>query len=193
MKWKFALILGFLISCHLVHADHDTLKIYSWEEARKLPPDEVTAIRLSKLKLEKIPEELSAYKNLIYLDLSKNKLAKLPDFIKDFKQLRSLNLYKNKFQYFPAELCGSLSLEKLNLGSNFIASLPGCIKYMEHLNYIDLSDNPIEELPNAFTEMPALKKIILRGIMFNGKRQDSWNQKLPWVKIDFDAPCHCMD
>ncbi len=169
------------------------IKVYSWEEALNANSDSVFAITFERLKLDTLPQALCKFKNIQKLDLSKNKLTHLPDFIKDFEYLTELNLDKNKFAIFPIQICSMKRLEKLIVSRNEFSSIPECIQYASNLNYLDLSDTPVTSFPEAFVLMSNLKTLILHGLAYPPSFHIRWKERLPWMRIEFDAPCNCME
>lgn len=192
MKKLFALI--FICSPLLFFAQKaDTIKYYSLEEARAVHSDSVFAIRLTKKKLVAIPKEIQFYRNLRHLDLSKNKLTELPEFMSSLTNLIDLDLGKNKFTSFPTEICKLSNLRRLVLNQNQFTHISECIGNLENLYYLDLWDTPLETFPNAFISMKNLKSIDMRGILYGPTYQQKWIRSLHWVKIEFDAPCDCVE
>lgn len=192
MKLLFALIL--IYSPFVLLAQKaDSIRYYSLEEARTIHSDSVFAIRLSKKKLTVVPKEIQFYKNLRHLDLSRNKLSELPEFIGSLTNLIDLNLGKNKFTSFPTEICKLINLRRLVLNQNQFSHISECIGNLENLRYFDLWDTPLETFPNAFLTMRNLKFIDMRGILYGPTYQKKWISKLHWVRIEFDAPCDCME
>jgi Leucine-rich repeat (LRR) protein len=120
-------------------------------------------------------------------------LTHLPDFIKDFEYLTELNLDKNKFAVFPIQICSMKRLEKLIVSRNEFSSIPECIQYASNLNYLDLSDTPVTSFPEAFVLMTNLKTLSLHGLAYPPSFHIRWKERLPWMRIEFDAPCNCME
>lgn len=192
MKKLFALI--FIFNTWVYFSQKvDTIRYYSLEEAKTVHSDSVFAIRISKKKLNSIPKEIQFYRNLRHLDLSKNKLTELPEFIGLMSNLIDLDLGKNKFTSFPTELCKLSNLRRLVLNQNQFTHISECIGNLENLNYFDLWDTPLETFPNAFMTMKNLKSIDMRGVLYGPTYQQKWTKSLHWVKIEFDAPCDCME
>jgi hypothetical protein len=192
MKQLFALI--FICNCFVLFAEkEDTVHYFSLEEARTVHSDSVFALRISKVKLTVIPKEIQNYKNLRHLDLSKNKLSELPEFMGNFSCLIELNLSKNNFTSFSTELCKMHALQRLILNQNPFTHISECIVNLDKLKYIDLWDTPLETFPNAFLTMKNLKYIDMRGIVYGPTYQQKWLRNLHWVRIEFDAPCDCME
>jgi hypothetical protein len=192
MKKLFVLFLALSIQSITLLANKP-IKVYSWEEALNANPDSVFAISFERLKLDSLPHALSKFKNIQKLDLSKNKITHLPDFIKDFGNLTVLNLDKNKFAVFPIQICSMKKLEKLIVSRNEFTQIPECIQYASNLGYLDLSDTPVSTFPEAFVLMPNLKTLSLHGIAYPPSFHVRWKERLPWMRIEFDAPCNCME
>ncbi len=192
MKKLFALILIYS-PLVLIAQKADSIRYYSLEEAHNVHPDSVFAIRLTKKKLTAVPKEIQSYKNLRHLDLSKNKLTILPEFVSTLTNLIDLDLGKNKFTSFPTEICKLINLQKLVLNQNQFTHISECIENLEKLTYFDVWDTPLETFPKAFIEMKNLKFIDMRGVLYGPTYQQKWIHNLHWVKIEFDAPCDCME
>ncbi len=191
---KKLLVLLFL--CHsifLFSQKEDTIHYYTLEEAHTIHSDSVFAINLSKMKLTVIPKEIQNYKNLRHLNLSKNKLSELPEFVGNLKCLIDLNLSKNNFTSFPTEICKLNNLQRLIVNQNPFTHISECIVNLDKLKYIDLWDTPLETFPNAFLTMKNLKYIDMRGIVYGPSYQQKWIRHLHWIRIEFDAPCDCME
>ncbi|MBL1278742.1 MAG: leucine-rich repeat domain-containing protein [Fluviicola sp.] len=167
--------------------------IYDWEEVKTANPDTIYGVSFQKMKLTEVPKELEKFKNLRVLDLSKNKITQLPKFIGELKFLEDLDLTKNKLKNYPIVLCKNSSLRFLRLGRNLFESIPSCIESLQNLEYLDLYDTPATLLPESLTRMEKLKEIDLSGIRFSPTFQETWLNKLPNVKLVFDAPCDCLE
>lgn len=192
MKKQFGIILVLALQFNLTLAA-DNYRVYSWEEALKSNPSDVLAISFERLKLDSIPSQILQFKRLRKLDFSKNKLTALPDFIHQLDSLEELDLSKNKFFHFPVQLCAMKQLKKLILSRNAFTQIPDCIQYMSQLSYLDLSDTPVGSFPEAFVSMTQLRTLVLNGLSYPSSFQLRWKERLPWMRIEFDAPCHCME
>ena len=169
------------------------IKVYPWSIAKNLSPDSVFAISFENKKLDSLPNEIINYIHLKELYLSKNKLSSLPDSIVFLTELRILDLGKNKFTIFPPEITKFKDLKKLNLNRNDLTELPVDIGNLLNLEYLDLWETPIEIFPEEITELKKLKVLDVRGVMHGPKFQQRWKERLAWVKIEFDAPCNCLE
>ncbi len=191
MKKLAVVILALLVFNTLISQTY--YKTYTWEQAKNSSPDSVFSISFEKQKLISVPNELFNYTNLKKLDLSKNKLDSLPnDFIK-LNQLENLDLGKNNFTIFPSVICELKNLKKLSLNRNEIIEIPESIQKLENLEKIDLWETPLVKFPDAFIAMKNLKYIDARGVSHGVKYQKYWYENLPWIKIEFDAPCNCAN
>lgn len=173
--------------------EKDSLHFYTIDEARTVHSDSVFALDISKKKLTVLPKEIRNYRNLRHLRMGKNNLSELPDFITEFKHLIYIDLSKNKFSSFPTQLCKIKSLRFLILNQNSFTRISESIINLNELEYIDLWDTPLETFPDAFLSMKNLKKIDMRGVVYGPTYQNKWIRHLHWIKIEFDAPCDCME
>lgn len=169
------------------------LKTYTWEQAKLKGPDSVYSISFERMRLSSIPTELFLYTNLIKLDLSKNKLDSLPFEIVKLIHLQNLDIGKNNFIQFPPIICELKNLKSLSLNRNEITGIPNEIDKLVLLEKIDLWETPLEKFPDAFVAMKNLKFIDSRGVSHGEKYQKYWTENLPWIKIEFDAPCNCAN
>jgi Leucine-rich repeat (LRR) protein len=189
---KIVANLLLLLVCNIV-SSQSLYKTYHWEIAKNLGPDTVYSISFEKEKLPSLPPELFKFVHLKILNLSKNKISELPDEFILLQELEILDLGKNELRLFPTEICRLVQLKKLILNRNSLAYLPDCIAALTQLEHLDIWDTPVETFPEGLVQMKALKYIDARGITHGAKFQFDWKQKLPWIKIDFDAPCNCFE
>ena len=168
-------------------------RYYSLKEARNAPLDSVFYLKISRKKLTEIPPQVFTFKNLKGLDLSKNRLVKISPKIKELSMLEKLNLSKNRFEVFPKEIVRLENLRELILGSNKLGYIPKSIANYPKLEVLDMYDNPIGELGDGIYLLSTLRRLDLRGLMYNSKAQAEIRSKLPNVKVLFDPPCNCMD
>lgn len=192
MKKLFVLCIWSLISL-FGNSQIDSVQIYHWTELKKCNPDTIYGLSFEKMKLDKVPKELAAFKQLKYLSVGKNRLLDLPDFIGDLANLQVLDLSKNKFENFPIEICRLTNLEKLIANRNPFDKIPECIAYCEKLEVIDLWNTPVMTFPVSISTLKNLKEIDLQGVKYGPKFQKSFQEQIPWVIIKFDPPCDCMD
>ncbi len=191
MKSLFAIFL-IALPFSILFGQIENIRVLSWNDITGCNPDTVYGLSFEKLKLDSIPPELSAFKNLKILNLGKNKLDELPDFIGDFKDLEVLDLSKNEFSIFPLPICKLTKLKRLVVNRNLFESIPDCIKYCSDLEEVDLWDTPISGLPEGFYALTNLKVLDLTGLRFGPTFQENLITKFPHTKISMEPPCDCM-
>lgn len=191
MKKRFALFC-LLINSFWGFNQEKTLNIYSWEQVKNANPDTIFGVTLSKLKLEKLPEELAKFTKLEYLDVSKNKLSELPAFVGDLSELKVLDISKNEFAVFPVEICKLTHIQQLIANRNTFDQLPTCIQYCSELMSIDLWETPVSTFPESMLLMKNLKSIDLQGVRFGPAFHKDLQAKFPWIEFKLDPPCDCM-
>ncbi len=192
LKW-LSIVCFIILSNNAAHAQQDSLKILSWDQALKANPDTVLAIDASHLKWESIPEELYKFKNLRYLNLSRNKLTVFPTEIREFKNLRWLSVERNKINDGFGNVLTLTNLKYLDIGKNEIPAIPSTIGNLKDLEVFILWSNPIEELPMELMQCAHLKAVDMRSILTNITFQTSWAERMPNVNWQFDPPCHCAE
>uniref|UniRef100_A0A8C2T539 Toll-like receptor 3 n=1 Tax=Coturnix japonica TaxID=93934 RepID=A0A8C2T539_COTJA len=104
--------------------------------------EEVKPAELKKL----VPENLTQYSNLTYLNAGYNIISKLqPGLCKKLPLLQILKLEHNQLHELPDGVFASCSsLTELNLGYNIIEVKNEPFKTLENLNILDLSHNHLE-------------------------------------------------
>lgn len=121
-------------------------------------------LKLSRLELNQIPEEVITLINLKELDLSDNNISIIPPSIKNLVNLHSLNIGQNKINELPIEIGELYQLNILNLYSNKLDNLPSEISRLKNLTSISLSSNQFEQFPETLTNNYNIQKI---DITFN--------------------------
>lgn len=192
LKW-LSIVCCIILGNNTVNAQHDSLKVISWENALKANPDTVFAIDASHLKWESIPEELYKFRNLRYLDLSRNKLTMIPDQFREFKNLRWFSVERNKIKDGLGNIFTLLQIKYLNIGKNEFESIPSTIGNLKDLEVFILWSNPVTELPMELTQCTKLKMVDMRSVLTSATFQTSWNDRMPKVNWQFDSPCHCAE
>jgi Leucine rich repeat len=145
-----------------------------------------TALNLSDLGLEVLPENVCRLAHLRSLYLNDNRLAQLPDSIARLAQLQSLSLLDNRLTQLPRcvghlarleTLCltrnqltqlpksiGKLArLKRLHLDSNQLVRLPESIGGLVQLEELYLHRNQLTQLPESIRQLARLRKLYLHG------------------------------
>uniref|UniRef100_A0A8C2T643 Toll like receptor 3 n=1 Tax=Coturnix japonica TaxID=93934 RepID=A0A8C2T643_COTJA len=110
-------------------------------------PNNITGLDISHNQLKKlVPENLTQYSNLTYLNAGYNIISKLqPGLCKKLPLLQILKLEHNQLHELPDGVFASCSsLTELNLGYNIIEVKNEPFKTLENLNILDLSHNHLE-------------------------------------------------
>ncbi|MCB0401034.1 MAG: leucine-rich repeat domain-containing protein [Flavobacteriales bacterium] len=196
--YKFWISISLLImalpgySQLLDSAAFDTVPTYTLQQALKKDPLNVYKLKLKKLQLKEVPEEIYQFKNLNALDLSKNKLKEFPPRLAEFKYLQELDLSVNKIEIIPKELGQLVHLKEFRANQNEIVSLPPEIKYLVELRFMDLWGNNIGSLPSEIVFLKnTLKEIDMRVILMSDSEHKKIQELLPDTKIKFSKSCNC--
>ncbi|XP_059417553.1 leucine-rich repeat-containing protein 58-like isoform X1 [Carassius carassius] len=132
-----------------------------------------------------LPESISLFSNLEFLDISNNALSVISEDItrlnklktliaknnrlndsslpKDFGSLRLevLNLSGNRFEEMPSQCLQLLWLQSLSLGGNRLKSIPAEIKSLASLELLYLGGNQISSIPAELANLPSLCYLVL--------------------------------
>ncbi|XP_061539495.1 leucine-rich repeat-containing protein 39 isoform X1 [Phycodurus eques] len=139
------------------------------EEWKALPG---CLVRLSQIQewhihrtgLQKIPNFVSCFRDLLVLDLSRNGVKEIPKEIGGLKRLRELLLSYNRVLFVPEELGDCESLERLELAMNRdLDQLPDKLSQLRRLDRLDLSMNAFGAVPPCLLHMPALEWLDMAG------------------------------
>nr|XP_057928695.1 leucine-rich repeat-containing protein 39 [Doryrhamphus excisus] len=139
------------------------------EEWKALPGclvqlNQVQEWHIHRCGLQKIPNFISSFQNLLVLDLSRNGVTEVPKQIGTLTQLRELLLSYNRVQFVPEELSNCESLERLELAMNRdLQQLPDQLSKLRCLQHLDLSMNQFSFMPPCLLRMPALEWLDMAG------------------------------
>ncbi|XP_073717713.1 leucine-rich repeat-containing protein 39 [Misgurnus anguillicaudatus] len=114
--------------------------------------------QLHRIGLQKIPQFISTFQNLIVLDLSRNSVTEIPKEIGKLTRLRDLLLSYNRVNYVPEEIGCCENLEKLELAMNHdLDDLPAGLSNLKKLYHLDLSMNQFTTIPDCVVNLPSLE------------------------------------
>ncbi|NXE15482.1 LRC39 protein, partial [Lophotis ruficrista] len=120
--------------------------------------------QLHRTSLQKIPQFIGRFHNLVVLDLSRNSIESIPKEIGQLTSLQELLLSYNRIKSVPKEISNCISLERLELAVNrSICDLPPQLSDLKKLSHIDLSMNQFTTIPSALLSMPNLEWIDMGG------------------------------
>lgn len=110
---------------------------------------EAKKVKLSQNRLQTLPDELTAMRNLQILEVSTNQLNHLPSTFGQLTSLQRLDISNNQLETFP-DMSGCMNLRHLSAHSNVITTLPPSVASCFRLEFINLSKNQLQELPEDF-------------------------------------------
>ncbi|KAM9378878.1 leucine-rich repeat-containing protein 39 isoform 1-T3 [Phaethornis superciliosus] len=120
--------------------------------------------QLHRTCLQKIPQFIGRFHNLVVLDLSRNSIESVPKEIGQLTSLQELLLSYNRIKSVPEEISNCVSLEKLELAVNrSISDLPPQLSDLKKLSHIDLCMNQFTTIPSALLNMPNLEWLDMGG------------------------------
>jgi len=134
-----------------------------WNYQLDVRNGQVIKLRLSNLKLKKLPEIITQFKSLEILDISVNSLETLPNWIGGFKKLKELNIDNNNLKKLPQSIGDLSSLEKLTAFDNEIIKIPDSIGNLSSLKVLDLRSNNLKSLPITIDNLPKIEELMLES------------------------------
>uniref|UniRef100_H3AZL9 Leucine-rich repeat-containing protein 39 n=1 Tax=Latimeria chalumnae TaxID=7897 RepID=H3AZL9_LATCH len=150
---------------------NSVLKVKSTNFWRSLPSAllQMTYLQewqLHRTGLERIPQFVGSFNNLIVLDLSRNAITEIPTEIDvgQLTKLQELLVSYNRIKMVPEELSSCINLERLELAVNRdLCDLPNQLSNLKKLYHLDLSLNRFSTIPLAVLNMPALEWLDMGG------------------------------
>ncbi|EYU30321.1 hypothetical protein MIMGU_mgv1a026218mg, partial [Erythranthe guttata] len=146
-------------------------------------PQEIGLLR----RLEIVPENISQWRNLVYLNLINNNLSgPIPPEIQFLEKLRDLGLGKNKISGLIPHFFGNLtSLRTLYLRScGFEGEIPQSLSQLEGLSYLDLGDNNlIGTIPSAMFNISTIEQFQVDFNDIHGTIPSTIGLTLPNLKL----------
>jgi hypothetical protein len=120
-----------------------------------------TALNLSDLDLEVLPESVCRLARLRFLHLDNNRLTQLPDGIGRLAQLQELTLVGNRLTELPRCVGHLARLESLRLSNNRLTQLPKWIGQLARLNRLHANSNQLARLPESIGQLAQLEELYL--------------------------------
>ncbi|XP_062437979.1 leucine-rich repeat-containing protein 39 isoform X2 [Rhea pennata] len=119
---------------------------------------------LHRTSLQKIPQFIGRFQNLVVLDLSRNSIESIPKEIGQLTSLQELLLSYNRIKSVPKEISNCISLERLELAVNrSICDLPPQLSDLKKLSHVDLCMNRFTTIPSVLLNMPSLEWLDMGG------------------------------
>ncbi|NWR73589.1 LRC39 protein, partial [Centropus unirufus] len=153
----------------VIHEDGRAILRIEKEEWKTLPSCLLKLVHLQEWQLhrtglQKIPQFIGRFHNLIVLDLSRNSIESIPKEIGQLTNLQELLLSYNRIKSVPKEISNCVSLERLELAVNgSISDLPPQLSDLKKLSHIDLCMNQFTTIPSALLNMPNLEWLDMGG------------------------------
>lgn len=117
----------------------------------------VVGLSLSPFRCKRIPESISALKNLNYMSVDRSTIETLPDTIGELNQLDRLGVTRcTKLQSIPAKIGNLKSLTLLDFWANHLEELPNSIGNLLLLRKLKLSGNKLAILPDSIGQLKNL-------------------------------------
>jgi internalin A len=113
-------------------------------------------LRLWRLNLERVPDEIRDLVWLRELELSGNSIDEVPPWIGELVELTALGLVGNRLTAIPESIRRLKDLEILLLGDNRITELPDWIGELRTLQYLGLENNKLKSLPDSLLQLEHL-------------------------------------
>jgi internalin A len=112
----------------IVEAEEENRRIRGGLETKQLytlnKNGEVSELYLNGLNIDKIPNEVFEFKNLLEFHFVHNRLEQIPLEFVNLPKLRALYLFSNKIKLLPHEIIFHKSLEHLSISNNPISNIP---------------------------------------------------------------------
>ena len=155
-------------------------------------PDSVFVLKLTHKRLNAVPQEVLAFRNLRVLDLSKNFIREIPAEMGQLSHLEELNLERNHIRTVPDEMGNLVQLRRLNLSRNPILDLPASMGNLSRLEELTIWSTGIIEFPASFSALNyTLKVIDMRVCPLTYDNQEAIEQLLPTPKKKWFRTCNC--
>jgi hypothetical protein len=131
------------------------------ESVCRLP--RLRSLYLNNNRLTQLPESIGRLAQLQKLSLVLNRLNKLPRCIERFARLELLRVSHNQLTHLP-EWIGQLArLHRLHLNSNRLTRLPESIGQLSQLEELYVHRNQLTQLPESICQLAQLRKLYLHG------------------------------
>ncbi len=170
---KYLILPGILLSVSALLAQNTyrpSLKFNPGDEERKkalsdfyeglanLNPDSVTAIVMTNLQADSLPD-FSRFYRLKSLDLSGNKFKVLHKKLIPCNSLEYLNISQNPWKRI--KLCKSSTIKTLIIGNSELEKIPRQIRKLTKLKHLRVPNNELTKIPGFIARMDSLRELAL--------------------------------
>lgn len=114
--------------------------------------DKITAIDLSYIPLDYVPNALWKLTDLKYLSLEFNRLDKIPEDIGNLKKLQEIYLGTNFINGLPSTMSELKDLKVLYLDDNHFDKIPRVVRDLPNLEILNLYNNSVSTISDEFAE-----------------------------------------
>ena len=173
-----------MLSCNPIY--YSNTVIYSSEE---LEQDKVVRLDLSNQNLNKLPNDITKFKNIKFLNLSNNPnldFSSIGVVLIGFKHLEVLKLDSNRLEDLPAWAGQFLGIKHISLSYNQELNLSKAFMYLKHLpslEKLNLSHNGLTKIPESISGLTHLKNVRLSYNAINDAHSYSNLSKLSKLKF----------
>ncbi len=114
-------------------------------------------------KIQGIPPEIVAFRQLKNLMFSDQNIRYLPPYIGQLTMLESLELWMNNIDQLPPEIESLTQLKYLSIGENKLGNLPKEVGNLTQLEHLNLADNSLMTLPTEIGQLTTLEFLDISG------------------------------
>ncbi|MDX1665786.1 MAG: leucine-rich repeat domain-containing protein [Saprospiraceae bacterium] len=163
------------------HADDVTALSLSRLDGDTLPDlifqlPKLQALEIGKSSLRKIPDRIAQLTLLERLSLRKGYIEEISPKIGQLRQLKVLDLSYNRFDAkIPGEIFSLPGLRALSLAGNGIETLPSAIGKLRRLQFLDLRHNRLKKLPRSLFDLNEINEVDLSRNRLSSLREDLAN------------------
>lgn len=131
--------------------------------------------------ISSVPSDIGDLRNLAILSLTNNRLPSIPPEVCLLDKLQALYLRGNRLSYLP-NLFGRLrSLRTLDLAMNHFSEFPAVLAELRDLFSLDLAENRLRDLPMSIKQMKSLTYLNLTDNKIESPPEVLRN--VPWMEV----------
>merc|ERR1711871_327039 len=116
----------------------------------------IKAIKLSRNRFRRLPENIGRCKHLEVLDLDSNRLVEIPEGCCNFRRLQRIDISNNMIESLPENLGLCADIKRFVAHTNKLKYLPSTLGNCPYMEYIDVSHNYLSEIPEEVENCTSL-------------------------------------
>jgi hypothetical protein len=124
-------------------------------------------VRLSRNRLESLPDKIGKMDALRVLDVNVNRLRRVPESLGNLHRLERLCLQKNRLRALPSDMSRMTSLQILNVNSNALREIPAEISGLPALRELRFGQNRIQHVASNFGDGACRRTLEVFWLMGN--------------------------